>query len=88
MWRDLETTAIAAFKASGLTKNALAKRLGWSWMRLSRALDPDIETSLSDISALYAALGVRAQMVLTKTATGEETVITTIGIAAALDAHA
>lgn len=48
-----------AFKDSGLTRVALAKRLGWAESEIRRLLDPNHATKLDRIDVALRALGRR-----------------------------
>ncbi len=48
-----------AFKESGLTRVALAKRLGWAESEIRRLLDPNHATKLDRIDVALRALGRR-----------------------------
>jgi antitoxin HicB len=50
---------VLAFRASGLTRVALAKRLGWAESEIRRLLDPNHATKLDRIDVALRALGRR-----------------------------
>ena len=50
---------VLAFKASGLSRVALAKRLGWAETEIRRLLDPNHATKLDRIDMALRALGRR-----------------------------
>lgn len=50
---------VLAFKASGLSRVALAKRLGWAESEIRRLLDPNHNTKLDRIDIALRALGRR-----------------------------
>ena len=50
---------VLAFKESGLTRVALAKRLGWAESEIRRLLDPNHATKLDRIDVALRALGRR-----------------------------
>ena len=50
---------VLAFRASGLTRVALAKRLGWAESEIRRLLDPNHATKLDRIDLALRALGRR-----------------------------